>query len=183
MSIQCPVCGREFPSKVSLGSHKAAGHDKPWMQKENLVTEYVEKERSSYDLADEWGCDSKTIRNWLHRFGIETREAKDYNRNERAHYEIQVDGYARWYDYYGKSRGKSVAVHRLLAVAEYGFDTVCEMHVHHKNGVKWDNRAENLSLMTPSEHARAHYERGDLELEPGGIRDAVEELKEGSADV
>jgi len=29
--------------------------------------------------------------------------------------------------------------------------------VHHKNGDKWDNRKENLSVMTQSEHAKIHH--------------------------
>jgi len=169
--------GIERRSKSTACRLRHAENDAPYKNEDVLRKEYVKNERTMNALADDWGCDPKTVGNWLHRFGIETREAKDYNRNERAYYVIQEHGYARWYDYYGKSRGKSVAVHRLLAVAEYGFDAVCEMVVHHENGVKWDNRAKNLSLMTPSEHARAHYEEGDLELEPGGIRDNVEELK------
>lgn len=35
-----------------------------------------------------------------------------------------------------------VRIHRLVAVAEYGIDYVndwSDYHVHHKNGIKWDN--------------------------------------------
>jgi hypothetical protein len=52
----------------------------------------------------------------------------------------------------------SVPVHRLVAVAEYGFDEVKNMDVHHKNEIKWDNRPENLELLTRSEHRKLHVE-------------------------
>jgi len=48
----------------------------------------------------------------------------------------------------------NVSVHRLLAVAEFGFDAVCDMEVHHKNGCKRDNRPANIELMTSEEHGR-----------------------------
>jgi len=47
-----------------------------------------------------------------------------------------------------------VPIHRLVAVAEYGVDEVKEKHIHHKNGVKWDNRPENLEPLSNSEHQR-----------------------------
>lgn len=148
----------------------------PWKDEDVLRKEYVEHERSSYDLADEWGCDSKTVRNWLERFGIERREAKDYNRVEYVRHEHSPQGYERWQHAYGKDRGALVLVHRLLAVAEYGTDAVVGNHVHHKNGVPWDNRPENIELKDPSTHARDHYENGDLALEPGGIEELKNEL-------
>lgn len=175
-TVECGVCGREFESPHSLGSHKAAGHSDPWMDKDTLVEEYVEKGRSSYEIADEWSCDSKTVRNWLERFDIERREAKHYNRVEYVSYNIGGQGYERWQHDYGEDRGATVMVHRLLAVAEYGPDAVAGKHVHHKNAVPWDNRPENLELKDPSEHAKHHYEQGDLELEHGGIEEMKGEL-------
>jgi len=51
---------------------------------------------------------------------------------------------------------KTISVHRLVAVAEYGFDATIGMDVHHINGVKWDNRPENLDLVDRGEHRSAH---------------------------
>jgi len=148
----------------------------PWREKENLVREYVEKGRSSYDIADEWGCDSKTVRNWLERFGIDRREAKDYNRNEYATFTEHEQGYEMWKDWYGESRGSMVLVHRLLAVAEYGFDEVKGMHVHHQKPIPWLNTPGNITLKTPSDHAKEHYENGDLELSPRKPKELQNEL-------
>jgi len=176
MSHDCPLCGRSFENERGVRVHKATGHGEPWMDKDTLEKEYVENGRSSYDLADEWGCDSKTVRNWLHRHGIELREAKDYHRVERVHYGYHTQGYEIWKLHYGDDRGKSVAVHRLLAVAKYGIDAVKDKHVHHKISIPWLNTYDNIELMDESEHAKMHYENGDLELQPGGPEELQNEL-------
>jgi len=54
--------------------------------------------------------------------------------------------------------GKGVLVHRLLAVAEYGYENVCDNVIHHKNGIRWDNRPDNIEVMTRSEHSKLHAE-------------------------
>lgn len=55
-----------------------------------------------------------------------------------------------------------VAVHRLLAVAEHGFDAVGpDVDVHHSNGVPWDNRPSNIELIDKGKHAALHNEGHD----------------------
>jgi len=49
-------------------------------------------------------------------------------------------------------------IHRLVAVAEHGYESVDGKIVHHKNGVPWDNRPENIELLTVAEHNRKHQE-------------------------
>ena len=49
-----------------------------------------------------------------------------------------------------------VAEHRLVIERVLGRYLTREEHVHHVNGVKDDNRAENLVVMSHSDHARLH---------------------------
>jgi len=69
------------------------------------------------------------------------------------------DGYEAWSHVAGDKH--SVFVHRLLAVAEYGFDAVVGKEVHHKNSIRWDNRPGNIELLSKAEHTKRHHERGD----------------------
>lgn len=65
------------------------------------------------------------------------------------------DAYEVWQHKY-KTQRDTVRVHRLLAVAEFGFDKVKEMSVHHQSIIPWDNRPENIELMTKSQHQSYH---------------------------
>jgi hypothetical protein len=63
------------------------------------------------------------------------------------------------YEYFGskwEGKNEELKLHRLLAVAEYGFDKVAGKVVHHKNGIPWDNRADNIEVLTRSEHGKIH---------------------------
>jgi hypothetical protein len=46
-----------------------------------------------------------------------------------------------------------VSIHRLLAVAEYGFDEVVDMDIHHESNIGWDNRPENIVPLSKAEHS------------------------------
>lgn len=78
-------------------------------------------------------------------------------------------GYERWRSYENRphtaKRGREdvyVSHHRLLAVVEcYSLDEPIESvledlatkDVHHRNGIKWDNRAENIEPVEHDRHA------------------------------
>jgi len=124
-----------------------AYHNRDW-----LYEQYVAEEKSISEIADEIDCTPYAVRDWLENHDIETRisnvEKPPYFYTTRNGYEqikTKVDG-----------KAKCVLVHRLLAVAEFGFDEVADMHVHHESGIQWDNRPEKLSLMTNSEHGSHH---------------------------
>jgi hypothetical protein len=57
----------------------------------------------------------------------------------------------------GEKRDR-VRIHRLLAVAKFGFDSIKGKIVHHKSHIPWDNRPKNIELMTKSEHQSYHRE-------------------------
>jgi hypothetical protein len=66
----------------------------------------------------------------------------------------------RYYeDWRVKEDGKSKQVfhHRLLAVAMVGFDNVAGNEIHHENGIPWDNRPSNLTVVTSHEHQRIEW--------------------------
>lgn len=60
-----------------------------------------------------------------------------------------------------------LAEHRAVAW-KHGILTNPEMHVHHKNGIKDDNRPENLEALWPSDHHSHHaHEDGVIENQHG----------------
>lgn len=73
-----------------------------------------------------------------------------------ATYRTNSKGYDVWSDNTGDGSADRVRVHRLVAVAKFGFEEVADNHVHHKNKCTWDNRPENLELMSPGDHMRHH---------------------------
>jgi len=151
---------------------------KPWQDATTLAQLYHGKGMTTREIATELGCTNGTVSRWLDKHDIQTREnwkagveaAKESNQVERVKMRTHERGYEYWghTEWEGEDRvSKIVYVHRLLFVAENGFDAVVGQSVHHKNGVPWDNRPENIELMTRSEHQREHrvgttYKNGDF---------------------
>lgn len=75
---------------------------------------------------------------------------------------------------------RTVLQHRHFMEAHIGRPLLRDEVVHHKNGVRHDNRIENLELMTPSHHIRTHHSQWRQERaktrkpRQGRIREAVE---------
>lgn len=64
---------------------------------------------------------------------------------------IDSSGYKQVY-----VKGKIVRDHRIVYEEHHGVSLSSNDVIHHKNGVKNDNRIENLQLMTRSEHTSLH---------------------------
>ena len=53
--------------------------------------------------------------------------------------------------------GRKMALHRYVMEQMIGRPVETKEHVHHRNGVKTDNRPENLELLRASAHAKMHH--------------------------
>lgn len=131
-----------------------------YQEREWLHREYVEKRRTTYDIAEECGVSDVTIGYWLDKHDIERRDRSESQIQHRAEpptMTVDGRGYERFFVTNGGDR-RVVRVHQLVAIAGGadphklfdGYD------VHHKNGIEWDNREDNLEVMKHDEHRRQH---------------------------
>jgi len=155
----------------------STGMEKPWLNERLLRELYQAKGLTTREIADRFDCSNGTVSRWLDNHGIETREnwvagveaAKEANRKQSVTLRTLGSGYEFWSSKEWTADGSErvnriIYVHRLLAVAEYGFEAVAGSDVHHENGVPWDNRAENIEVLSKGEHGRLHsnaYHHGD----------------------
>lgn len=120
-----------------------------------LVDLYCEDGMSVKSVGDELGVSYSAVLGALEHLNVERRVGG----HPSAPYPIfltDANGYERWEHWNGNEQ-EYVRVHRLLMTLE--LDDISElegMDVHHKNGISWDNRLENLELHTHSEHAKHH---------------------------
>lgn len=134
--------------------------DAPWRDESRLRELYVEREWSTLKIADEWGCSKQTVNRWLDVYEIDRRnptEAKRlYHGSDPVNFYTDSLGYERWGDSHGNGEKTQVSVHRLLAVAEFGFDAVRDKNVHHTLDIPWSNWGDVIELLTDAEHAALH---------------------------
>ena len=170
---ECRKCGRDFDSYKAMRTHQSrVGHmKKPWRDEGRLEELYVQRGLSAYNIADELGCGAATVYEALDDFGIERRSGSKTKRiqssREPANYRTHSrDGYEEVYTQ-ASGENQFARVHRLCAVAWFGYENVVDSVVHHKKPVEWLNTEENLELMdSQSEHAKEHS--GTRERDSGG---------------
>lgn len=76
------------------------------------------------------------------------------------------------------NRRKTYNVHRLVAETFLG-KIPTNMQVNHINGNKFDNRLENLEIVTPSENSLHAFRTGLAKPTDNGLKKQVSVIKEG----
>jgi len=133
---------------------------KPYHDANVLRRLYHNEKKSIPEIAKSFGVSYRTIWNWMDKHNIERRERSERSKlsklKQPAHYKFQNSkGYECWHTQLDGEK-YYVSVHRLLAVSEYGYDAVCGKDVHHDNGVKFDNRPSNITLIDKGKHGSVH---------------------------
>lgn len=143
----------------------------PNLSKEVLSDLYLSKGKSLRDIAILFKSNPRTISRYLRRFGIKARPFSTKGLQPRlgavlsketrekigkAHWKggtyIDQKGY-RWITVDGEYEFE----HRAVASKFLGRPLHKKELVHHINGDKLDNRIENLSIVTRSEHMLIHW--------------------------
>lgn len=134
---------------------------------EETMKDLASRGLSQEEMAEELGCSQSTVSDWLDRHGInhDVRSERSGNHRvgvglERREHERGSFPYERWKAWDPEEGNLYVYVHRLAAVAWFGFDVVEEGHVHHASGHSLDNRESNLLVVDPETHHNHHLNGG-----------------------
>lgn len=126
---------------------------------------YWDENMTQAEIADHAGVTPAAIHRAMDRNDIPRRKRMDeVNRKRRKGDRIITNGTG--YETWRYGRHQYVRLHRLAAVAKYGFDAVGSGEVHHRNRIPWDNRLSNIVVLGTEEHQRMHADQ--QEREPGG---------------
>lgn len=138
--------------------------------KEILLTKYKGHSESMNEIAREFNVSHVIIKKYLNKFGIPTRSKKEANtlqhggtgnRNWRGGKITHNEGYKMIYmpSHPHHAYANYVYEHRLVMEQHIGRLLNSDEHIHHINGIRDDNRIENLQTLTNSEHRHLHNEQ------------------------
>lgn len=130
------------------------------------VREMYESGMSQVEIGECLGVSQKVVWRFMKNNGIKARTAAKRNQygenndswrggkivDEAGYTLIQCKGHPR-----ASKCGAYVMEHILVAEKTIGRYLADNEVVHHINGRKWDNRPENLAVMTKSEHVKLHW--------------------------
>lgn len=143
---------RRLEIKTSHSNGRKRGDPLFENEKETLRRLYWDEGLTTGQIANRCNSTKPTVVAHMKDHGIERRNsAADRPPGVYIHPEL----HPAIYHYDGEKR-HTVKVHRLLAVAKYGFDAVKGKDVHHNSGFKQDNRWDAIELHTRSEHQKLH---------------------------
>lgn len=168
----CPTCGDTFDQRRGLKIHHTKAHGNPLPghsafcencnpapPEDELKRLYYQEGLSQTAIADRFGVGQVHISQLMRAYEIAPGKrvdlAADARRVNRATYRTDLCGYEVWKVREGDEM-RTLGVHRLAAVAWFGFDAVAGCDVHHVNEIPWDNREENFRVLSPEAHRSVH---------------------------
>lgn len=142
--MQCKLCESEFESKMALVSHKGQVHtdELPWNDEEKLREYYLDKEHSTTELAEKWGCSDTTIENKCREIGILRQPGVRVNRT----YEKLGD--KDWIN--EKYNIENLSTRKIAEIV--GCTKMAVIEAMEDHGLERDNRGKHLEGVTGEDH-------------------------------
>lgn len=133
--------------------HKIVKFEKIEVAKNDLFKLYVLEKKSLREIAKIYNISLATVCRQLKKHKINSRKIKKFNESNCEKY---VYVYCPFHPKCKKNG--TVREHRLVMEKHIGRLLHDDEVVHHINGIKNDNRIDNLQLMTVSEHTKLHWQ-------------------------
>jgi transposase-like protein len=135
----------------------------PVNEKNKIQELHCERNWNVHKIAKELGVSRDAVKKRLDKFGIERQHhpAEEWGRG--VFFYTGKDGYERC-GASNREEKTTVSFHKLMACIDHDPARVFDsgISVHHKNKIPWDNRIENLDLLSLEEHSKHHMDNGDL---------------------
>lgn len=118
-----------------------------------LRQKYCVENMTQKEIADELGVSKSTISREMDKYDIKAQ----YNGSIHPSFS-QSGGYLTVQARTSNGR-KSMYVHRLIAFAHFdgSLDDFSNMQIHHRNKYKFDNRPDNLEVLSGRRHQATHH--------------------------
>ena len=124
----------------------------PWRNKEWFYAQYVTLEKPHVQIAKENDCCITTISKWARIHDFPTRLHSWFHGKRSSQYKEGLETRKNGYRMVHVPGRKNVYEHRFVAEQTLGRPLEPGEVVHHKNGIKDDNRPENLEVLSRKEH-------------------------------
>ena len=128
-----------------------ANHRKLTASKDQLENMYCKQGMYLRQIAEHYGVHIDTVYENFLRLGIQTRSRGQRNKERTGHTIGSMYKTVEGYMLRSTSRGR-VYEHRRLMEDALGRTLNTDEHVHHINGIKDDNRLENLQVLSRKDH-------------------------------